>query len=150
MDVTAQNNARVQAVYKVPDPRRADMLAAGNRVQNTAWGFVHHQDVARAGNIRPSERDAVDDHGIRPAQLPLGTNPRGLRRVVHVPGDGENRERKCEQVQRVLPAACMRQIARKHDHIGPHLTDEGADAGDAVGPAVLVCTGEDAHGDGLF
>jgi hypothetical protein len=114
MDVTAQHNARVQAVYEVSDPRRADMLAAGNRVQNAAWGFMHHQDVARACHVGPAERNAVDDHRISAAQLALGANPGGLRCVVHVPGDGENREGKCQQVQRLGSAARMRQIARKH------------------------------------
>ncbi len=148
MDVTAQHDARVQAVHEVPDPRRADLLAAGNRVQNAAWGFVDHQNVARAGDVWPAERDAVDYHWIRPAQLPLGANPRSLRRVVHVSGNGQNRERKCQQVQRFGPGARMCQIPREHDHVGPQLTDEGADTSDAVVPAVLVCTGEDAHSDG--
>jgi hypothetical protein len=44
----------------------------------------------------------------------------------------------------------VRQIAREHDHVGPDFSDEGADTRDPVGPAVLVCTGEDAHSDGLF
>jgi hypothetical protein len=44
----------------------------------------------------------------------------------------------------------MCQIAREHDDVRPQLADEGADARDAVVPAVLVRTGEDAHGDSLF